>query len=84
MFSTEFIDTFTDLLAVKLSANINHEKGVVQQRLMGVPDGARYLGKTKQAIYHLVNQERIPYKRIGSRLYFDRLELDRWIDDQTN
>jgi hypothetical protein len=42
------------------------------------------IGKTKQALYHLVNQNKISVKRIGAKLYFDRMELDAWIESLTD
>lgn len=40
-----------------------------------------YLPLTKSTIYTMVNKGTIPYKKIGSKLIFDRDEIDRWVDN---
>ena len=47
---------------------------------MTVTEAAEYLGKSKQAVYHLVNKDKIPVRRIGTRLMFDCIELGRWLE----
>lgn len=40
-----------------------------------------YLPLTKSTIYTMVNKGKIPYKKIGSKLIFDRDEIDQWVDN---
>jgi excisionase family DNA binding protein len=48
---------------------------------MTVAEVAQYIGRSKQAVYHLINSGKIPFKRQGSRIFIDRVELDHWIDE---
>lgn len=45
--------------------------------LAGAEQAARYVGVKPRAIYHLVENERLPAIRMGKRLYFRKSELDR-------
>jgi len=83
MFTREFIESLADAIAEKIAMRIGGSR-TTATRLMTPEDAAAYLGKTKQALYHLVNQSKIPVKRIGAKLYFDRLELDTWIESLTD
>ena len=40
-----------------------------------------YLPLTKSTIYTMVNKRKIPYMKIGSKLIFDRDEIDRWVEN---
>lgn len=40
-----------------------------------------YLPLTKSTIYTMVNKKQIPYKKIGSKLIFDRDEIDEWVEN---
>lgn len=49
--------------------------------LAGASAAADYLGCPASRIYALVNARRIPFEKDGSRLLFDRRELDEYIRD---
>lgn len=44
--------------------------------LVGAEEAARFTGLTKRTIYHLVERNEIPHRKIGSRLYFRKSALD--------
>ncbi len=77
---TLIIDALADAVAQRIIAQLATQRGAdVFPRLMDASQAAKYLGRSKQAIYHMANQGKIPCKRDGSRLFFDRVELDAWI-----
>jgi excisionase family DNA binding protein len=45
-----------------------------------VGGAAEYLTTTPKAIYHLVERRRLPHRRAGGRLLFDRAELRAWVE----
>ncbi len=49
-------------------------------RLLTVEGASKWLGLEVKAIRWLIETRRIPYVRIGRRIYFDQVDLDRWID----
>jgi excisionase family DNA binding protein len=83
LFTQEFLDRLASQVAARVVAELGPQ-AAKQRRLMTVAEAAEYIGRSKQALYHLVNQSKIPTKRQGSRLFFDRLELDAWIEGLTD
>ncbi|WP_099186229.1 MULTISPECIES: AlpA family transcriptional regulator [Sphingobium] len=44
--------------------------------LKGVPEIARYVGKTERATYHLIYNNQIPHFKIGGRIHARKSELE--------
>lgn len=44
--------------------------------ITGAKDAAEYLGRTRSAIYHMVENGDLPVIRKGNRLYFRKSELE--------
>jgi hypothetical protein len=49
-------------------------------RCLGVQEAALYLGASIWAIRTLAWEEKVPFIRLGQRLFFDREDLDKSID----
>ena len=45
--------------------------------LSGATAAADYIGVKPRAVYHLVEEGRLPVVRMGKRLYFRKSELER-------
>jgi excisionase family DNA binding protein len=52
-------------------------------RLRDLPWLVEYTGLSKDTIYELVKQNRIPVTRIDRRLRFDIVAIDKWIGRHT-
>lgn len=52
----------------------------VQKRLYTVNEASEYLGMTEEAIRAKVLANQIPRVSIDRKLRFDKLDLDRWIE----
>jgi excisionase family DNA binding protein len=53
------------------------------QRYFSTREAAIYLGCTTAALYHLVEERRIPFIKVGGKtLKFDRQRLDAWMQRQ--
>lgn len=50
---------------------------------MTVEQAATYLGRTKEAVQHMVAARKLPVVRDGRRVFLDIHELDRWIGQNT-
>jgi excisionase family DNA binding protein len=50
-----------------------------QLRLWTVADVVRETGLPKNRIYELVERKEIPFVPIGSRIYFRRASIEKWI-----
>jgi excisionase family DNA binding protein len=52
-------------------------------RLLDTPALAAWLGLTERQIKWLVQQGQIPVTRIGRRVLFDMVEIDKWLSRNT-
>ena len=74
-------DRLLEALAEKLAGKLSQEPTRLYPRLMTVDQAAVYLGRTREAIQHLVSSEKVPTVRTDRRVFLDRHDLDKWIDD---
>ena len=81
------IDGLIDLLARRVATRVRAElaqdgtAAAVRPRLMTVEQAATYLGRTREAVQHLIAERRIPVVRSDRRVFLDVRDLDRWIDE---
>jgi excisionase family DNA binding protein len=77
------LDTFSDLVAAKVGARLagtGREGGKVQKRLLTVEEAAVYIGRTKEAVQHLIAAGKLPIVKSDRRVFLDIRDLDRWIE----
>jgi len=48
----------------------------VQRRLFTVADAARYIGRTEDAVRHMIDSGKLPVVRIYTRISLDKEDLD--------
>ena len=53
----------------------------VKRRLLSVEEAAVYMGRTEEAMQHLIGSGRIPTVRIDRRVFVDLKDLDKLIED---
>ena len=51
------------------------------RRYIDIRETADYLGCTVNTLYSWVSQKRVPHVKLGRLVKFDRVDLDKWIDD---
>jgi excisionase family DNA binding protein len=64
----------------KVLDRLEHMAPPVQPVLLSVKDAAIYLGRSEQAIQHLIFSHELPVVRVGRRVHLDRRDLDLWIE----
>ena len=75
---------FADLMSIttKLTGRANVEEKALAcnglPRFLRVEEVAALLRFKKRTIYEMVEQERIPHRRVGGRLLFDADEIIEW------
>jgi excisionase family DNA binding protein len=76
------LDVLADRLAEKLYAKLAQDGAgaPVRPRLLTVEQAAAYLGRTKEAVQHMVGSGKLPVVRADRRLSFDVRDLDGWIE----
>ncbi len=51
----------------------------MEARWLTIKEASEYLGFAKATLYCWVSREKIPFTRRGQRIRFDRLALDKWM-----
>jgi len=79
------IDSIVDFFASAVAARLRAEAGgasggTITPRLLTVDQAAIYLGRTKEAVQHMVAARKLPVVRDGRRVFLDVRELDGWIE----
>ena len=82
MFDELFITELASQLAAKILPQIHNGNGrsKAAPRLLTVKDAATYIGRTEQAVQHLIHRRELVVVRRGRRVHLDRGDLDRWIE----
>ena len=70
------LDNLAELLAPRLAARLPAGSPTPW---LDVEQAAMHLACPKSRLYALVSARRVPHHRDGSRLLFDRAELDEWV-----
>lgn len=53
----------------------------LRKRLLTVKEAGEYLGRSESAVRELQWAGRLPFVQEGKRIFFDRLDLDLWIEE---
>ena len=69
-----------DRVEAQVLDHLAHLPAPVQPALLTVKDAATYLGRSEQAIQHLIFSHELPCVRCGRRVHLDRRDLDAWIE----
>ena len=59
-----------------------HEIRSTPPKQLSVREAALYLGVSERTIRNLVYERRIPHYRIGQRIVFRLVAIDRWSEDK--
>jgi excisionase family DNA binding protein len=81
MFDESFVTALAVQIAARLIPEIERRNGRgAQARLLTVKEAAAYIGRTEQAVQHLIHKRELVVVRRGRRVHLDRSDLDRWIE----
>jgi len=76
------IDALADRVAARVRAElIGDHSEAVRPRLLTVEQAGSYLGRSKEAVEHMIASAKIPTVRIDRRVFIDVRDLDRLIED---
>lgn len=53
----------------------------MERQTLNVVEIAKYLGISKDLIYQLVRENRIPHLKVGRRILFRIISINRWLQD---
>jgi excisionase family DNA binding protein len=77
------VDAIAEQVAAKVRAELTthfETASWIQPVLLNVKEAAVYLGRSEQAVQHLIFQRELPVIRAGRRVHLDRRDLDKWIE----
>lgn len=79
------LDVLVNRLADRIREKLTHDGAgdPVGARLLSVGRAAAYLGRTKEALQHMIASGKLPVVRDGRRVFVDVQCLDRWIESHT-
>lgn len=60
----------------------NESEQTSARKLLSVKEAVPVTGLSRHTLYAWVHQRRIPHVKLGSRVMFDRVEIDRWIESR--
>ena len=56
-----------------------HESLLNQKSILDIDELARYINISKQTIYKLTAEHKVPHSKLGRKLFFDKKAIDAWI-----
>jgi len=80
------LDALIERMAEKVAARLQNTDqrasvgGEVRPRLLTVEQAAVYIGRTKDAIQHMIASCKLPTVRSDRRVFIDMRDLDAWIE----
>jgi excisionase family DNA binding protein len=74
-------DALLEILAEKLANRLTLEPSRLYPRLLTVDQAALYLGPAWEDVQLLTRSGKMPAVCVAGRVFLDRIDLDKWIDD---
>ena len=75
------LDSLADRVSARLVEHLRGDGRGIEQRLLNVNDAARYLGRSRASVRHMIADGGLPIVRSDHRVFLDIRELDKWIDE---
>jgi hypothetical protein len=79
------IEGFIEILAKRVAVHLRAELGqdgatTIKPRLLTVEQASTYLGRTEEALQHMIAGGKVPTVRLDRRVFIDVRDLERLID----
>lgn len=76
------VEAIANRVAVLIKGELSHATARrIEPALLSVKQAAVYIGRSEQAVQHLIFQRELPVVRVGRRVHLDRRDLDHWIEN---
>lgn len=53
---------------------------IPEKDILNISEAADYLGLAKQTLYGYTSTNKIPFKKVNKKLFFDKKDLLKWLD----
>ena len=77
----QFFNGFAECVAAKVVERTQESGAPVRPRLLSVEQAAIYIGRTTEAVQHMIASGKLPTVRSDRRVFIDVRDLDAWIED---
>jgi excisionase family DNA binding protein len=81
------LDALLERMAEKVATRLQNgdqggsANGEVRPRLLTVEQAAVYVGRSKDAVHHMIASGKLPTVRADRRVFIDMRDLDAWIEE---
>jgi excisionase family DNA binding protein len=75
----QVLDALADRVAARLRDGSPSSDCAVKPRLLTVDQAAVYIGRSKEAVQHIVSSGKVPTVRSDRRVFIDVEDLNDWI-----
>jgi excisionase family DNA binding protein len=79
--TAELVQRLRADVQAEFEAKEKSRQPALQPRLLTAKEAGEYIGRSEQAVRHLIHQRDIPVVRNGRCVRIDIKDLDRWIND---
>lgn len=76
----EIVERLANTVAKRVQSRISGAARPLSPRLLTVKEAAKYIGRSEQAVQHLIHKREFVVVRRGRRVHLDRVDLDKWIE----
>ena len=81
MLSEEGIKVLAEQITENIKKAINPSETSTNDAFMTIDETAKLIKLAKSSVYGLVHQKKIPFNKVGKKLYFSKSEIMQWINN---
>lgn len=71
-----------NLIQTSVRKALNQQQApAAQDKLLSVDEAAEFLNLARQTLYGFTSKRLVPFIKRGKKLYFRRLELEKWLSE---
>ena len=68
------------VFANQIAKQIQLTPQIPEKNILNVSEAAEFLGLAKQTLYGYTSTNKIPFKKVNKKLFFDKKDLVKWLD----
>lgn len=80
MLSEEGIKVLAEQITENIKKAIQPSESSTDETFMTIEETAQLINLAKSSVYGLVHQKKIPFNKVGKKLYFSKPEILQWIN----
>lgn len=84
MLSEEGIKVLAEQITANLKKAITPSESSTVDAFMNIDETSKLINLAKSSIYGLVHRKKIPYHKVGKKLYFSKESILQWINNGKN